>query len=205
MDQVKIGSFIAKCRKSQNLTQFQLAEKLNITDRAISKWETGRAMPDSSIMLQLCEILKISVNDLLNGEIVSMEKYSEKEEKLLLEIVRQKEENDKRLFILEYVIGIFSVIILLGFTIVAAYVNMEDWLRVILVIMGFIICIIGIGFAIRIEQKAGYYQCRKCNHKYVPTFNSVFFAMHLGRTRFLKCPCCGKWSWNKKVLSKEKK
>ena len=152
MDQVKIGSFIAKCRKSQNLTQFQLAEKLNITDRAISKWETGRAMPDSSIMLQLCEILKISVNDLLNGEIVSMEKYSEKEEKLLLEIVRQKEENDKRLFILEYVIGIFSVIILLGFTIVAAYVNMEDWLRIILVIIGFIICIIGIGFAIPIND-----------------------------------------------------
>ena len=67
MDQVKIGKFISDCRKKQNLTQAGLAEQLGITDRAISKWETGRALPDSSIMLDLCKILKISVNDLLNG------------------------------------------------------------------------------------------------------------------------------------------
>ena len=63
MDQIKIGKFIAECRKKQDLTQMELAEKLNITDRAISKWETGKAMPDSSIMLELCDILKISVNE----------------------------------------------------------------------------------------------------------------------------------------------
>ena len=74
MDQIKIGKFISECRKKQNLTQSQLAEKLFITDRAISKWENGRAMPDSSIMLKLCEILNITVNDLLNGEIVNDEK-----------------------------------------------------------------------------------------------------------------------------------
>ena len=73
MDQVKIGKFIAECRKKNMLTQMQLAEKLNITDRAVSKWETGKAMPDTSIMLELCDILGISVNDLLSGEVVSME------------------------------------------------------------------------------------------------------------------------------------
>ena len=67
MDQVKIGKFIAECRRKTNLTQMQLAEKLNITDRAISKWETGKSLPDSSIMLELCDVLGISVNDLFGS------------------------------------------------------------------------------------------------------------------------------------------
>ena len=71
MDQMKIGKFIAERRKSVNLTQMQLAEKLNITDRAVSKWETGLAMPDTSIMLELCEILQITADELLNGELAS--------------------------------------------------------------------------------------------------------------------------------------
>ena len=76
MDQIKIGSFIAERRKMKNLTQAQLAEKLNITDRAVSKWENGRSLPDSSIMLELCDILDITVNDLLCGEVVVMERYN---------------------------------------------------------------------------------------------------------------------------------
>ena len=80
MDQVKIGKFIAGCRKNVHLTQMQLAEKLNITDRAVSKWETGRAMPDSSIMLALCNVLQITVNDLLSGEVVSMDNYNKEME-----------------------------------------------------------------------------------------------------------------------------
>ena len=83
MDQVKIGKFIAECRKKNQLTQVQLAEKLNITDRAVSKWERGKSMPDSSIMLELCKILKISVNDLLSGEVVTMDAYNENLEKNL--------------------------------------------------------------------------------------------------------------------------
>jgi transcriptional regulator with XRE-family HTH domain len=78
MDQIKIGKFIAERRKQEKLTQAQLAEKLNITDRAISKWENGRAMPDTSIMLELCGILKISVNELLCGEKISMENNNQK-------------------------------------------------------------------------------------------------------------------------------
>ncbi|MDY6356798.1 MAG: helix-turn-helix transcriptional regulator, partial [Catonella sp.] len=68
MDQIKIGKFIAFCRKEQGMTQAVLAEKLGISDRAISKWETGKSMPDSGIMLDLCELLKINVNELLSGE-----------------------------------------------------------------------------------------------------------------------------------------
>ena len=73
MNQIKIGRFIAECRKKSNLTQMQLAEKLGITDKAISKWERGVAMPDTSIMLELCDILCISVNELLSGEKINME------------------------------------------------------------------------------------------------------------------------------------
>ena len=73
MDQIKIGKFISWKRKEQNLTQAQLAEKLGITDRAVSKGETGKSLPDASIMLEMCALLGITVNDLLCGEVVSME------------------------------------------------------------------------------------------------------------------------------------
>ena len=203
MDQIKIGRFIAECRKKNGLTQMQLAEKLNITDRAVSKWENGKSLPDSSIMLELCKTLKISVNDLLCGEVVTMDNYKEKFEQNMLDMVKQKEEADKKLLGLEILIGIFSMIILLGFTFVAAFVEMQAWLRIVLIVVGFIVCMIGIGFAIRIEQTAGYYKCRKCHHKYVPTYNSVLWSMHFGRTRYMKCPECNKRSWQKKVISKD--
>ena len=205
MDQIKIGKFIAECRRKNNLTQAQLAEKLNITDRAVSKWETGRAMPDSSIMLELCGILGINVNDLLCGEVVTVNdyNYNEKMEKNLLEMVKQKEEADKKLLGLEILIGAFSVIILLGFTFVAAFFEMETWQRICFIALGVIIGMIGIAFALRIEQTAGYYECRKCGHRYVPSYQSVLWAMHMGRTRYMRCPECRKCSWQKKVISKE--
>jgi len=203
VDQIKIGKFIAERRKKIGLTQMQLAERLNITDRAVSKWENGRSLPDSSIMLELCDILKISVNDLLCGEVVTMYNYKEKLEQYMLEMVKQKEESDKKLLRLEILIGIFSMIILLGFTFLASFVEMQAWLRILLIVVGFIVALIGIGFAIGIEQTAGYYECRKCHHKYVPTYNSVLWAMHYGRTRYMKCPECNERSWQKKVISKD--
>ena len=203
MDQTRIGMFIAECRKKRNLTQMQLAEMLNITDRAVSKWENGRSMPDSSLVLPLCQILGISVNDLLHGEVIEMEDYKKKTEELLLEAAKQKEEADKKLLLLEWVIGILSVIILLGFCIVAAYAPMETWLRIVLAVSGFVLGLIGIGFALRIEQTAGYYECARCHEKHVPSYTSVFFAMHMGRTRYMKCPHCGKRSWQKKRVSKD--
>lgn len=203
MDQVKIGSFIAECRKSKELTQAQLAEKLNITDRAVSKWETGRAMPDSSIMLKLCEILEITVNDLLSGEVVSMDNYNKELEKNLLEVVKQKEQADKRLLTFEIIMGTSCIAVLLGLCVIAAYAQIEDWLRILLIVIGMVQTIIACPFMLKIEQTAGYYKCEKCGHRYIPTYARVFFSMHFGRTRYMKCPKCGKRSWNKKVLTKE--
>ena len=203
MDQIKIGKFIAERRKMQNLTQMQLAEKLNITDRAVSKWETGRAMPDSSIMLELCDILKISVNDLLCGEAVTMDNCNKESEKILLEMIKQKEQSDKRLLAMEWVIGALSIIVLFVPIIIASLLTMEEWQRVALIFSGFIPAIVGFAFAVKIEQVAGYYECKHCSHKYVPTYKAVNMAMHMGRTRYMRCPECGKKSWQKKVISKD--
>ena len=202
MDQIKIGKFIAECRKKNNLTQMQLAEKLNITDRAISKWENGKAMPDSGVMLDLCNELKISVNELLSGEVLEMNNYNEKAEQNLLEMKKLKEEADKRLLTMEIVIGVLSCLMLFVLIFVASLVEMVDWLRILLITIGFISFIIAMFFALKIEQTAGYYECEKCHHKYIPTYSSVFWAMHMGRTRYMKCPKCNQRSWNKKVLSK---
>ncbi len=204
MDQVKTGKFIAERRKVVNLTQLQLAEKLGVTDRAVSKWERGKAMPDSAIMLELCSILKINVNDLLTGEIVNMDNYNKELEKNLIEAIKQKEQADKRLLAIEWVLGIISVIILLAPIIIATYLPMEDWQRIVLCCSGVIPAIIGFIFALKIEQVAGYYECSECGHRYVPTFKAVNLAMHMGRTRYMKCPNCGKKSWQRKVVSKEK-
>ena len=204
MDQVKIGRFIADCRKHANLTQMQLAEKLGITDRAISKWETGKALPDSSIMLELCGLLGITVNDLLSGEVISVENYNQEMEKKLLEMVKQKEQADKRLLAVEVFIGITATAILFALIFVAAFVQMETWTKILLIVLGFALFLAGCFYALRIEQVAGYYECQKCGNKYVPTYKAVNLAPHLGRTRKMKCPQCGRKSWQKKVLSKDK-
>jgi len=203
MDQIKIGRFIAERRKKEDLTQMQLAEKLNITDRAISKWETGKSMPDSSIMLELCGVLKITVNDLLSGEVVTMDNYNKELESKLIEMVKEKEESDRRLLAMEWIIGILSVIVLIVPIIIGSFLPMEDWQRIVLVFSGVIPAFVGIAVAIKIEQVAGYYECKKCGHRYVPTYKAVNLAMHMGRTRYMRCPKCGKKSWQKKVISKK--
>ena len=203
MDQVKIGRFIAEKRREQGLTQAQLAEKLSITDRAVSKWENGRTMPDSSLMLDLCKHLKITVNDLLNGEVVGVENYNEKLEKQLLEVIKQKEEADKRLLNLEWFVIIVSTLVLIVPILIAGFVEMPDWQRVLIMVSGVIPCAFGFAYSMKIEQHAGYYECKCCGHRYVPTAKAMWSSMHMGRTRYMKCPECHKKSWQKKVVSKD--
>ena len=203
MDQMKIGKFIAEQRKKNNLTQMELAEKLNITDRAVSKWENGRSMPDSSIMLDLCKELKISVNELLSGEVIKMEDYTKQAEENLLKMKKEKEDADRRLLNTEIVMGIVAFIFFMGILMAASLIDMEDKYRFMLIIPDMIIFFVVCFYMLTIEQKAGYYECQKCHHKYVPTYSSILWAMHAGRTRYMKCPECGKRSWQKKVISKD--
>lgn len=203
MDQIKIGKFIASCRKEQGMTQSTLAEKLGISDRAVSKWETGKSMPDSSIMLELCELLQINVNELLSGEKIMADRYDKQAEENLLAMAKQKEEKDKQLLHLEMVIGYTASITFFILIFVASFIEMATWIRILLIVAGSIIFAVGMGNSIKIEQVAGYYECPHCHHKYIPTYQSVFWAPHMGRTRKMKCPECKKRGWHKKVLTKE--
>ena len=203
MDQIKIGRFIAERRKQVELTQAQLAEKLNITDRAVSKWETGKTMPDSSIMLELCDILGISVNDLLSGEVVTMENNQQEMQKILLSMVKEKEEADRRLLNVEIILGLTTMIPSIALIMLAGLAPLPTGWRIALIALGFVVIIAGSTGALLIEQRAGYYECRACKHRYVPTYAAVLFALHSGRTRFMKCPHCGKRTWQRKVISKE--
>lgn len=202
MDQIKIGKFIQERRKEKRLTQSELAEKLDVTDRAVSKWENGNCIPDASNIQELCKILNITINDLFSGSVVDMRDNEKKLEENLLEMIKIKEKRDKELLILEIFIGVIVSIIMFLCIMIASFVQMEDWIRIVLIVFGIIPFAIGISYAIRIEQIAGYYECSNCNYKYIPTYKSVLFSMHINRTRKIKCPNCNKKSWHKKVISK---
>ncbi len=202
MDQIKIGKFIQERRKEKRLTQSELAEKLDVTDRAVSKWENGNCIPDASNIQELCKILNITINDLFSGCVVDMSDNEKKLEENLLEMIKIKEKRDKELLILEIFIGVIVSIIMFLCIMIASFVQMEDWIRIVLIVFGIIPFAIGISYAIRIEQIAGYYECSNCNYKYIPTYKSVLFSMHINRTRKMKCPNCNKKSWHKKVISK---
>ena len=203
MDQIKVGKFIASCRKEQGMTQAVLAEKLGISDRAVSKWETGKSLPDSGIMLELCEILKINVNELLSGERIMAEAYDRRAEENLLAMRRELEEKNRQMLRMEYLIAFPVIIAGLGMVFIAAFIEMPMWLRIVLIAFALVMILIVCFIAVGIEQKAGYYECQNCHNRYVPTYWQVNLAMHTGRTRYMKCPACGKRSWQKKVLTKE--
>lgn len=96
MDQQKIGRFIALCRKEQRLTQAQLAEKLNVTDKAVSKWETGRGLPDVSLYRELCSILGISLNEFFAGERIPAEEIETRSEENLLTVAADAQRERRR-------------------------------------------------------------------------------------------------------------
>lgn len=203
MDQVKIGRFIAERRRAEGMTQAKLAEALGITDRAVSKWETGKSMPDSSLMLELCGLLGISVNELLSGERIEMENYNKLAEENLVELKRQEEQHVKTLLTLEWVIGFTCSASFIVLIFVASYLEMATLWRALLIAYAIAVFAVGITFAMKLEREAGYYECRKCGHRYVPEGWPFWWSMHVGRTRYLKCPHCGKRSWQRKVLSRE--
>ncbi len=202
MDQEKIGRFIAKCRKSENLTQMQLAEKLGITDRAVSKWERGKSLPDSAIMLELCSILKITVNDLLSGEKVSMENNNQKNEQLLLDMAKELEQKNKTIWTSMWAILIVSMTALFAGILISALLIPEGVWQYVTILGICIIFLIPCFYALKLEVSVGAYKCKNCGHEIVPTYSEALWAMHMGTTRYLKCPNCKKRTWCKKVLKK---
>lgn len=164
MDLIKIGSFIKDCRKAKSLTQEQLAERLGLSPKTISKWECAKGLPDASIMIELCDALSISVNELLNGCHIDSKDYMERAEEKLLEMQKAKQESDKRLLNAEIIIGVFSTIVLLVGVFVFCYM-MEVGkypVGILGLIFGLVLFIPGVAFCLYIEQKVGFYECQKC-------------------------------------------
>lgn len=202
MDQLKIGKFIAEQRKAKKLTQMQLAEKLSITDKAVSKWERGIAMPDTAIMLELSELLGISVNELLNGEKIGMENNNEKNEQLLLQLAKEIEEKNKTIWITMWVIMTVSIIALLGGLALVAFLMPEGPWQLVAILSLCVVFLIPCFYALKLEVSVGAYKCKNCGNEIVPTYGEALWAMHCGTTRYLKCPKCEKRTWCKKVIKK---
>ena len=202
MDVIKIGKFIAERRKSKNITQEQLAEKLFITDRAVSKWERGLSLPDADKMLELCNILDINVNELLVGEVIDMKDYEKKTEELLLELARQEELKNKQLMTNMWVLLIVDAIFYTGIMILACATLQEGFILGTIIVVSTIVALAVAFYALKLELDAGYYECKKCHHRHIPTYKEVLIAPHMSTTRYLKCPKCHKRSWSKKVMTK---
>ena len=199
MNLIETGKYIKECRKSKNLTQADLAEKLNISEKTISKWECGNGFPDTSLILPLCNTLGISANELLSAKTLTSGDYKQCAENNLLVLKSEQERSSKHLLNIEYVLGFISSISFMIMIFVASFIDMKTFVRIALISIGLIEFFISLFFCIKIEKDAGFYECQKCHHKYIPTYKAVLFSMHYGRTRYLKCPNCKQKSWNKKT------
>ena len=201
MDIIKIGKFIAERRKALGMTQMQLAEKLYISDRAVSKWETGKSMPDVSIMIELSKILGISVQELLMGEVKHMD--DKNNDKVLLELAKEIQQKNKIIWRSMWIIMIVSIIGLIGGLLAAAYFIPEGpWL--LAAILGLcVVFLVPCFYALKLEVSVGAYKCKNCGHEIVPTYKEAMNAMHMGFTRYLKCQKCNKRTWCKKIVNKQ--
>ena len=191
MDQIKIGKFIADTRKERNITQRQLADALHISDKTVSKWERGKGLPEVSLMLPLCEELGISVNDLLTGERVTEADYQKKAEENMMDLMKENEENKKRMA-LSVICGVITIIAVMSLVVIAAYIEMLTVTRVAIIILAIATAVFGIGAAAMLEAKAGYYECPYCKALFVPTMSEYVKGYHTITKRRLTCHSCGK-------------
>ncbi len=200
MDQIKIGKFIASMRKEQSMTQRQLADVLNISDKTVSKWECGNGMPEVALMLPLCEVLRINVNELLSGERLDGADYQRKAEENMMELVREREESKKKI-ILAVVVCVLTILSGVTIILVSGLLEMSTWLRAVLIAIAAIVTVGGIGVACVLDMSAGTFECRKCGTRFVPSSAAYIAGVHTITTRKLKCPHCGQVSYCKKRLT----
>lgn len=193
MDQRKTGKFIAQSRRSKGLTQRQLADRLAISDKTISKWECGKGLPEVSLMLPLCEILQVTVNNLLSGERVAESDYQKKAEENMMDLIRENAENKERMT-LSIICGFITVIAVCALVMLASFLKLPVAARILLLVFAVLTAVVGIGAAARLEVKAGYYECPHCGTLFVPTMTDYVKGWHTLTRRRLTCPVCGKTS-----------
>lgn len=201
MDQIKIGGFIAEERKRKGYTQKILSEKLGISDKTISKWERGNGFPEVSLLIPLCSELDITVNELLSGERVSEEQYRKKAEENMVNLVKEAQENKKKI-ILSVMVGILTILAAVPLFMVAGMFDMRTGVRITFIVIGIVVMIIGIAVACIMDREAGAFECPECHERFIPDMKSYIMAAHTLTKRKLICPKCGAHRYCKKVLTK---
>lgn len=191
MDQIQIGKCIAESRKAKNLTQRQLADALSISDKTISKWECGKGLPEVSLMLPLCAALEITVNDLLSGEKVSEVDYQRKAEGNMMDLMKENEENRKRMA-LSMITVVITIIAVCALIVIASFPDLPAIVRIILIVLSVAVAVAGIAAAAMLEIRAGYFECPDCKELFVPSMNEYIKSYHTFTKRRLTCPKCGK-------------
>ena len=201
MDQIKIGEFIAEERKAKKYTQRELADKLSISDKTISKWERGNGFPEVSLLLPLCNELEITVNELLSGERLQAMDYKKKAEKNMVNLVKEAQESKKKI-IMSAMVSVLVIVAAVPLFVVAGMFEMQVWTRVLLMGIGFVITVMGIAIACVLDREAGAFECPECNNRFVPDMKSYIMGPHTITKRKLVCPYCGAHKYCKKVLTK---
>ena len=201
MDQIKTGQFIAGERKRKGCTQKQLAETLNISDKTISKWERGGGFPEVSLLLPLCGELGVTVNELLSGERVSPEDYQKKAEENMMNLVKEAQENRKKI-ILSALMAVLAIVAAVPLVVVAGALEMETWLRCLLIGIGLVVVVLGIVIACILDRDAGAFECPQCHQRFVPEMGAYLMGPHTITKRKLRCPHCGAHKYCKHVLTK---
>ena len=201
MDQLKTGRFIKLLRTEKQLTQREIAEKLNISEKTVSKWETGNGMPEVSLTLPLCKILEISVNELLSGERLDPEKYCEKAEENIVFLSADKTDPKKKTVICT-VSCVLTVLSALAIILIASFIDIDTWLRLIMIGIALICVGANIAVILIVAVSVEVFECSNCGETFVPTLTEYIMGAHTLKRRYLKCPHCGKRKWNKSKIRK---
>ena len=204
MDQVKIGQFIKENRTKQNLSQRALAEKLCVKERTVKKWENGKAIPDSTVISELCNILQISVIDLLNGEIISLDELNKQNEKIILELTENVQSKQKTIISFTWTLLIISTVFFIFVALITHLAVKDKQHSDLIMLIATIIFVISTSLDFMLDLNAGHQVCLHCNHKFKPSFFKAILAPKKVTSneleRKMKCPKCGKKSWTKRVL-----
>ena len=201
MDQIKIGKFIAEERKAKEYTQRELADKLSISDKTISKWERGNGFPEVSLLLPLCNELEITVNELLSGERLQEMDYKKKAEENMVNLVKEAQESKKKI-VMSAMVAVLVLVAAIPLFVVAGMFEMQVWTRVLLMGIGFVIMVMGIAIACVLDREAGAFECPECQERFVPDMKSYVMGPHTITKRKLTCPKCGCAKYCKHVLTR---
>ena len=190
MEPTRISRFIAERRKALGLTQRQLAEQLSVSDKAVSKWETGRGLPDVLLMPPLCAVLGITVNDLLSGERVGEGDYRKKAEENMMELMRENAENRQRL-LQSIACGGVTVVAVCALVALAAFLPLPAFARMALLLLAMATAVVGIWAAATLDARAGWFECPHCKELFAPAMADYVKGLHTFTRRRLTCPHCG--------------